>query len=187
MCMDRHTERCMTFLDTELLLEKLIPKLKKRLVHTADDEDLFQQACIDIYKKADRLPMETEKQFISTFESFYRTLQWEARTHLARRIRIGTAPIAQKRVGETHEETLQFNGAASVVDWDLTNPWDTLRTVALEFIQELPNERMQRVFLLYYIEGWTLCETAERVGISKSRVQQLLTEGIHSLQERHVK
>lgn len=185
--MDGHTERRMTLVETELLLEKLMPQLKKRLVHTTEDEDLFQQACIDIYKKADRLPMTTERQFISTFESFYRTLQWEARTHLARRLRRETAPIAYSRVGEIHEETLQFNGAASLTDWNLINPWDTLQTVALEFIQELPNVRMQRVFLLYYIEGWTLCETADRVGISKSRVQQLLTEGIHYLQERHVK
>lgn len=185
--MDRHTERRMTLADTEMMLEKLMPKLKKRLVHTTDEEDLFQQACIDIYKKADRLPMVTEKQFISTFESFYRTLQWEARTHLARKLSYGTATVAFCTRRDIHETSIEFNGATRAVDWDFINPWDTLQTVALEFIQELPNERMQRIFLLYYIEGWTLCETAGQVGLRKSRVQQLLTEGIHYLQERHVK
>lgn len=194
----------MTQQELESYVTRLLPEVRKRFIQTDDDEDHCQQAIIDLFKKADKLDIPNDNEFIMLFKSFYYTLKWRARTAEADRYRRGYStqsinfleyetildgddrpyPYSYSYEAPQTDNQRSHNRQVPIHITELPylDPWDNPRVQALEFIECLP-DNLQTIFYLYYIEGHTLQEVADLLGYGKSRIGELLTEGINYLKK----
>ena len=185
----------MTIPELESYITKLLPMIRHRFVKTDDDEDACQKALIDLARKADILCIVNDDSFIQHFLSYYKTIQWAERTAKARVFKSGRF---FQRITTFEESNSDFDNPTEK-DWSrplesgphaiedcydppIVDPWSTIHMKAVEFIEQLPTDAMKHIFILYYIEGYTLNEVAERVGLKKSRIGEILTKGIKHLQ-----
>jgi RNA polymerase sigma factor (sigma-70 family) len=166
----------MTLDELEQCMRTELPCLRKKLVKVYDDGFVFQRAMIALWKKVDQLSWTTLAEFHSLFESYFHMWKFDQLTKASKRHKV-FKEVTWSEYAVTKEET--FKKGLRTGTYELaSDPWNTPQSQALEYIDLLDDTRSQEVFISYYIKGLTLTETAVLFNIKKSRVHQLLEEGI---------
>lgn len=166
--------------DAIAYITRLLPVMREKYLLVDSDEDLCQQALLDMLKKWDTLGITNDDQFTIVFKSFYSTLKWVERSRYARGVSRGTYWHAH---AGGIPSFLEYRTTRLLADDPFAyNPWVHPRLEALEFIELLPTPVLRKAFYLYYIEGYTLEETATLMHRDRGTVSSILSKGLALLQ-----
>jgi predicted DNA-binding protein YlxM (UPF0122 family) len=167
----------MTQEQLEDYVTRLFPEIQKKYIASDVEDELAQRAIIDIYTKHKQLVISSDKAFISLFVSYYRLWQVRKRGIIKRGL----------QYGDYLHEFMGYVGVSADVKQDdsdkLHNPWNTIHTQALEYIELIGSQWIRKVFYLYYIEGYTITEVADLYNVPHFRVELALKRGIEQIKE----
>ena len=164
----------MTLETTERYLESLQAELRTELVKTPDDDDVYQQASMDVLRDCHRYQCPTPYEFRQIFCRYFLTIRSRWRFNERRSQFTMGKPVS---LGDYCD----MNGECFIIQYS-TDPRKDPQTEALEFIEYLPL-KLRRIFVLLYVEGLTQYETAQILGMSPSRMDQLIEEGLQWIRD----
>ena len=108
------------------------------------------------------------------------------RYHELRDRSLGTGMVSFEDIGETGSEQRSFLECLedpSVVLPDDKTHQEEVKRVLIKSIETLP-EREQYIISLYYLEGLNLKEIGAVLGVTESRISQIHTKALKTLQQR---
>jgi RNA polymerase sigma factor (sigma-70 family) len=163
----------MTEQQVEWYLTRLKPELTREVVKEAHDDDLYQQASMDILRDCARYTVECERDFLKLFCRYYLTLRRQHRANEQRHMReCGMTRSLTEYCDEMGEYTMTAHAE---------DPRTDSTAISFEYIELLPNY-YRDVFVGLFIEGLTQAELGERLGVTNQRVSQLVEEGVAIIQ-----
>lgn len=132
-------------------LERLLPTLREKTNPRNDREDeAFQYTVFTFMRKASVFKSNcSEKEFVKAFGQFY---WWCLRYEIQREAR------DMVHFADSFEGVPPSDDYAAHPSY---NPFDTVTTNALEYIELISDDLLREIAYLYYIEGYTYTEIGE--------------------------
>lgn len=159
--------------DVEQYLESLGPDLRLQLCKAITDDDVYQQASLDIYRDCQRYICHTAHDFTRLFCRYFLTIRSRWRYHDARE--------TEQNKHYSLEEYRDSMGTYQLNHYS-NDPRDDIRIEVLDYIQILP-KAYRPTFVLMFIEGMTYEEVAMQTGMSTMGVHSLVKDGIQWIQD----
>lgn len=159
-------------------LTRLQKDLQRETVKESHDDDLYQQASMDVLRDCARYTVETDLDFIRLFCRYFLTIRKRQQINL----------YEQRRTqGYVYPLDDYCNNMGECQLYHHTEDPRTDSTVmTLEYIELLPKQ-YREIFVLLYVEGWTQTEVGDHVGLTQARVSQLMEEGIEIIRAELIK
>ena len=149
-------------------LERLDKKLRRALVRSADDDDYYQQASLELLNSVHKHTAYTDADFMILFRWCFSLVKRRLRDHAKRHdAQFKTFSLEEYR---DSMGSYQLNHYAN-------DPRHDKRQDAKEYIELLPVS-YRPAFECVYVEGLTYEETAQRLGYSAEGIRQLLGRGV---------
>lgn len=160
-------------LEVEQYLETLGPDLRLQLCKTSDDDDVYQQASLDIHRDCARYICHTPMDFTRLFCRYFLTIRSRWRYHQGER-----SEVIKYYSLEEYRDSMgayQLNHYAN-------DPREDVRVVVKDYIALLPMA-YRPIFVLMFIEGYTYEETAEQLAMSTMNVHKLVQDGVEWIRD----
>ncbi len=175
----------MTTPELEDYLTRLLPSLQSKLIKEHTHNDLLQEVLIWLFTHSDQVTVSGDEPFIALVSA-----------HFYRRMSILTMRVNRnKSCGDYIGDNLLVLGVSTITNgfynkfradnraWvtpekSVDDPWENNVTQALEYLEFITEPRLKRIMFQFYIEGYTLTEIAQQLGVSAVRVHQLLERGV---------
>lgn len=159
--------------DIERHLEVLGPDLRLQLCRTMQDDDIYQQASMDLLRDCEQYTCETGKDFIRLFCRYFLTIR--------SRMRYNAHMESKLRKHYSLEEYRDSMGNYQLNHY-ANDPRDDIRTQVMDYIELLPMA-YRPVFVCIFIEGMTYEEAGSQLGMSDMNVHKLVKDGVGWIQD----
>lgn len=163
----------MTPLDVERYLETIGKDLQLQLCKTIPDDDIYQQASLDLLRDCGQYHCPTDKDFTKLFCRYFLTIRSRQRYNAH------CEGVIHKHYSlEEYRDSMgsyQLNHYAN-------DPREDIRTEVMDYIGLLPMA-YRPVFVLVFIEGMTYEEAGAQAGISTMGVHKLVQDGVQWIRD----
>ena len=160
-------------IEVEQYLETLGPDLRLQLCKVCDDDDVYQQASLDLYRDCARYVCDSEMDFTRLFCRYFLTIRSRWRHHQGEK----SETVKHYSLEEYRDSmgTYQLNHYSN-------DPREDVRVVVKDYIALLPMA-YRPIFVLMFIEGYTYEETAEHMSMSTMNVHKLVQDGVEWIRD----
>lgn len=163
----------MTAEDIEHYLDALLPNLRERTVKTDQDDDAFQQTCINLLEHCDQFTCSTEQHFIRLF----------CRSFLLVRRRLSSHQwVSENRYPVVNLEEYRDAMGLYAINSYACDPRQDPLTDTLEYIGLLPKS-YRDVFTRLYVHGETQEEVGMALNMSPAKINRMIETGAGWIRE----
>lgn len=164
----------MTDYQVEWYLKTMQRVLQRELVREANDDDLYQQASLDILRDCTRYTINNEQEFKSLFCRYFLTIR---KRHLSNGWR------QQRDQGAVYplSDYCDDMGECKLHHY-ADDPREDPMVMAFEYIDLLP-AAYRRVFVLLFVEGYAQAEASCMLNVTEGRISQMVKEGAQIIRD----
>jgi len=159
--------------DVERYLETLGSDLRLQLCKRSDDDDVYQQASLDIHRDCHRYVCQTNHDFTRLFCRYFLTIRSRWRYHEGEK---------SETVKYYSLEEYRDSMGGYQLNRYFNDPREDIRVQVLDYIQILPRA-YRPTFVLMFIEGMTYEEVALQTGMSTMGVHSLVKDGVQWIRD----
>lgn len=164
----------MTEYDVEQFLNELHRPLRQLVIREPDDDDTFQQTCLDVLRDCEKFTVANNDEFIAIFKHYFLTIRRRVNSNEFRKY---------ARHGQYTSFSMYIDPLGECQLYHLSeDPRTDPMVMAFEYIDLLP-QCYRKVFVLVFIEGLSQLEAGVQLGISNQRLNQMITEGTQIIRD----